>query len=185
MALLLIPGWLQFVRTEDGSSVAVALRLAVFLLPSALGEELLARGYLFTLLREAWGWRWAIGVTSIGFGLLHLANPGAHPQAIVTVILAGVFLGFILVRTGSLYAAWAAHAAWNFTLAALLHADVSGLTLGGTPDYKLVDNGPDWLTGGPWGPEGGVAAAVGLLAATLLLARRRAPHTMEPGKANG
>jgi membrane protease YdiL (CAAX protease family) len=185
VALLLVAGWLDVARTPDGSSLAVALRLVAFLVPAALGEELVARGYVFALLREVWGWRWAIAVTSVGFGALHLANPGAHPQAILTVVLAGMFLGFVLVHTASLYAAWAAHAAWNLALSAVLHADVSGVTFGGTPDYKVVDSGPDWITGGPWGPEGGIAAAAGLLVATWLLARRRPKRTTETERLNG
>lgn len=170
-ALLLAVGMFAFAPTEDGSSLATGAYLAWVLVPAALGEELLARGYLFSLLREFSGWRWAVAITSIGFGLLHLPNPGSNPQAILTVVLAGVFLGLVLVRTASLYAAWAAHAAWNLVLAALLHADVSGIAFAGTPDYRLVDTGPDWLTGGQWGPEGGAAAAAGLLLASVLLLR--------------
>ena len=34
-----------------------------------------------------------------------------------------------------------------------------------TPDYAMVDDGPDWLTGGTWGPEGGAAGAAGMLGA--------------------
>lgn len=170
-ALLLAVGMFAFAPAEDGSSLATGAYLLWVLVPAAFGEELLARGYLFSLLREFAGWRLAIAVTSIGFGLLHLPNPGSNPQAIITVVLAGVFLGLVLVRTASLYAAWTAHAAWNIVLAAVLHADVSGITFAGTPDYQLVDTGPDWLTGGRWGPEGGAAAAAGLLLASVMLLR--------------
>ena len=169
--LLLGAGMFAFAPAIEGSSLATAAYLGWVLIPAALGEELLARGYLFSLLREFVGWRWAIAVTSIGFGLLHLPNPGSNPQAILTVVLAGVFLGLVLVRAASLYAAWAAHAAWNLVLAAVLHADVSGIAFAGTPDYQLVDTGPDWLTGGRWGPEGGAAAAAGLLLASVVLLR--------------
>jgi membrane protease YdiL (CAAX protease family) len=169
--LLLGTGMFAFAPATEGSSLATAAYLGWVLIPAAFGEELLARGYLFSLLRESVGWRWAIAVTSIGFGLLHLPNPGSNPQAILTVVLAGVFLGLVLVRTASLYAAWAAHAAWNLVLAAVLHADVSGIAFAGTPDYQLVETGPDWLTGGRWGPEGGAAAATGLLLASALLLR--------------
>ena len=31
------------------------------------------------------------------------------------------------------------------------------------PDYQIVDAGPDWLTGGSWGPEGGAGAGAGML----------------------
>ena len=132
------------------------------LAPAALTEELLVRGYPFTVLRQTWGWPAATAITSVVFGLLHLGNPGVTPLAIANVMAAGVFLAGIRVVTGSLAAAWAAHFAWNWTMSAGFHTAVSGLPFG-TPDYRLVDTGPDWLSGGSWGPEGGVIAAVGMI----------------------
>jgi hypothetical protein len=38
--------------------------------------------------------------------------------------------------------------------------------------WRTIDSGPDWATGGPWGPEGGAAAAAGLLLTTFLLVAR-------------
>jgi hypothetical protein len=41
-----------------------------------------------------------------------------------------------------------------------------------------MDNGPDWATGGSWGPEGGAGAALGMIVGLWLLLqwrRRRAP----------
>jgi hypothetical protein len=103
--------------------------------------------------------------------LLHLFNPAPTVLSTVMVGIAGVFLAVVRVTTGSLYAASVAHFAWNFVQAALLHAPVSGLPLP-TPGYRLADSGPAWLTGGAWGPEGGLAAAAGMLLATFLLVRR-------------
>jgi hypothetical protein len=86
------------------------------------------------------------------------------------------FLGGVLVATRSLYAAWMAHFAWNWTMAVLFHTAVSGLPLE-SPGYRYVDAGPDWATGGPWGPEGGLPAALGMGAgmAYLFVRRRRSP----------
>lgn len=170
-AALLAAGWVQIVPAEPGSSLGAAAGLVPLLLPAALWEELLLRGYFFSALREVWGvWRTLL-VTSAIFGLLHLQNAGATAQSVVLVTLAGVFLGSVLVRTGSLYAAWVAHFAWNFALAGGLHAAVSGLGFA-MPDYTLVDTGPDWATGGQWGPEGGLFAGLGMLAGILILFRR-------------
>ena len=75
----------------------------------------------------------------------------------------------------SLYAPWAAHLAWNAVLVTLLHAPVSGIVMR-APDYRVLDAGPDWATGGTWGPEGGWFAAFGLTAAIWFVywrARRR------------
>jgi membrane protease YdiL (CAAX protease family) len=155
-------GLLALQPAADGPWWRVTAAITVFLLPAALYEELLTRGYIFATLREWLGARWALVLTSVGFGLLHLANPNVTPMSIGLVILAGVYLAAVLIALRSLYAAWLAHWAWNWVMAALLHVPVSGLPLE-QPDYQIIDAGPDWLTGGQWGPEGGAAAAAGML----------------------
>jgi hypothetical protein len=80
------------------------------------------------------------------------------------VMLAGLALGMIRLETGSLWAAWAAHFMWNWIMAAGLHVAVSGLPMA-TPGYRAVMQGPQWLSGGDWGPEGGAFATVVLVAA--------------------
>lgn len=170
-AVLLASGWLDAQPGAPGSSLGLAGRALIVLAPAAMGEELLMRGYLFAALRDSWGGLVALGVTSIFFGALHLENVGATVQSVTLVTLAGVFLGGIVLVTGSLWAAWAAHLAWNFVLVALLHTPVSGIGFA-TPDYRVVDSGPDWATGGIWGPEGGAAAALGLTIGLGYLYRR-------------
>jgi hypothetical protein len=144
------------------------------LLPAALLEELVTRGYIFAVLRETWGWKWTLMVTSVAFGLLHLQNAGVTVESVLLVIAAGLLLGGIMVAMRSLYAAWMAHFAWNWTMAVVFHTAVSGLPLE-SPGYRYVDAGPDWATGGPWGPEGGIPAGLGMgggAAVAYLYARR-------------
>ena len=174
--LLWSVGLLVLMPSPDGPWITVALQTIVLLLPAALGEELLSRGYLFATMREWLGARWAVAVTSLAFGLLHLANPNVSGLSIVLVTLAGVYLAVVLLATRSMYAAWMAHFAWNWVMAGLLHVPVSGLSMA-RPDYQIVDAGPDWITGGAWGPEGGVGAAIGMLGGLgfLFWRSRRAP----------
>ena len=172
VALLLV-GWLRLEPALPGSLVGAALSVTAFLLPAALYEELLCRGYLLTALRDAVGVRWAVGVMSVVFGLLHAHNAGATVESVLIVTLAGVFLAVVRVAFDSLYAAWGAHAAWNWVMAVPLHAPVSGLRFE-APDYRAVSAGPAWITGGTWGPEGGLAGALGMMAALgYLHARHR------------
>lgn len=170
-ALLLLANELRAVTAPPGNWALAAARTALFLLPAAAAEEFLMRGYIFSVLRETIGWKTTLIATSIVFGLLHVRNPGADPENILLVIIAGFFLGTIVLVTGSLYAAWMAHFAWNWTMAAGLHTSVSGLPVT-TPNYHVVDNGPAWLTGGSWGPEGGLAAALGMFAFLFYLHAR-------------
>ena len=162
--LLLSLGLLDVRPMPDGPWLVFALQFMLLLLPAAFYEELLSRGYIFATLKEWLGVSWSVLLTSLGFGLLHYQNPGATVGSLAIVTLAGIYLAVVLLLTRSLYAAWIAHFAWNWVMAALLHVPVSGLPLD-QPDYAIVDDGPDWLTGGAWGPEGGAAGAAGMLGA--------------------
>jgi membrane protease YdiL (CAAX protease family) len=170
-AVLLASHWLTIAPGVGGNVGAVTLRMLAFLVPAALAEELMVRGYLLTALADGFGRVTAVIATSVFFGALHFANPGATPWSLVMVTLAGIWLGVVRLTTDSLYAAWAAHLAWNFVLGGVLHAAVSGQDMT-IVAWRTLDSGPDWATGGAWGPEGGAAAAAGLLFATLLLLAR-------------
>jgi uncharacterized protein len=159
---------LRIEPTAQGSWWGAAGHSAIALLPAAFFEELFMRGFLFSVVRRAGGWRLALIVTSVVFGLLHAWNPGADAESILAVIVAGFFLGAVLLATGSLYAAGAAHFAWNWVMAGALHIAVSGIA-SSDADYRTVEAGPDWLTGGPWGPEGGLAAVAAMFVAIFYL----------------
>lgn len=169
--LLLAARWLRVEPWGQGSWGGAAWSLAVTLAPAALWEELVFRGYPFAVLRERFGPGVALGATSLLFGVIHAQNPGAAPLPVLMVTVAGFFLGGVMLATGSLYAAWAAHFAWNWTMAALFHMAVSGAGFP-TPNYRVVEVGPDWLTGGTWGTEGGVGALLGMSAGLLYLLAR-------------
>lgn len=160
--MLVIVGWLAIVPTVDGPWIRAALGISLLLLPAALFEELFSRGYVFVTLGEWLGWRWAVGLTSVAFGVLHIGNPATAPLPIVTVIIAGVYLAAVILVTKSLYAAWISHFAWNWVMAVPLHVAVSGVDVP-RPDYQTIEVGPDWITGGSWGPEGGMAAVIAML----------------------
>jgi membrane protease YdiL (CAAX protease family) len=175
IVLLIGAHWLRRDVGGAGSWLGAAVRITLVLLPAALFEELLTRGYILSVLQRWMGWTWAVITTSVGFGLLHLANNGVTVESIVLVTLAGFFLAAVLYATRSLYATWMAHFAWNWTMAVLFHSAVSGLPME-SPDYRYVDAGPDWATGGEWGPEGGIPAGLGMVggAVYMLVRRKRA-----------
>ncbi|MDB4883200.1 MAG: Abortive infection protein [Gemmatimonadetes bacterium] len=170
--LLLAFGWLRIVPGPPGSSLATAASLTLMLVIAALAEEVIARGYLLTVLRDGLGDWGAIATTSLLFGAAHLLNAGVTAESFAIVTLAGVFLAAVRVVFRSVYASWAAHVAWNWVMAVLFHASVSGIAFD-APDYRMVSTGPEWITGGAWGPEGGIAAALGMLAALAYLYRTR------------
>jgi membrane protease YdiL (CAAX protease family) len=134
----------------------------VLALPAA-AEEALLRGYPLQAISEAWGPGWALAATSLVFGAGHLLNPGVTMLATANVVAAGVFLGVVYLRTGSLWWASGAHLGWNWGTGYLADLPVSGLEIVDAPLVAAVTRGPSWLGGGPFGPEGSVLATLGFL----------------------
>jgi len=134
-----------------------AQSLWFFTLPAA-AEEVLFRGYLLQALAEAWGSLRALWGTSLAFGVLHLTNPNTSLLGIGNIVVAGLFLGVVYLKTASLWWATGAHLGWNWGLGFLADAPVSGLELVDTPFYEPKLGGLAWISGGPFGPEGSVTA---------------------------
>jgi membrane protease YdiL (CAAX protease family) len=158
---------------EDGGAVSSwlvsVLATGAVLLPAALAEELMFRGVPLLALSRAFGRIPAIVGLSLLFGLGHLSNPGITGLAVANIAIAGVFLGLAFFTPGGLWTATGAHLGWNLALAALA-APVSGLPLP-MPWLDYFAEGPAWLTGGSFGPEGGLIGALCLLAGAVVAAR--------------
>ncbi len=144
-------------------------RTVVLLAPAALGEEMIFRGVPLIVLARALGRGTAVVLVAVGFALGHIANPNVTALAIGNIALAGIFLGLAFYAPGGIWTAWGAHLGWNALLAAL-DAPVSGVPFR-IPFLDYVPGDPAWLTGGAFGPEGGLASTLALTIA-VLVARR-------------
>ncbi len=159
-------GWLEGVG-------GLALLLAV----AAAAEELLFRGYAFQVLVAAVGAPLAVALSSGLFAVFHLFNPDLSWVALVNIGLAGVILAGAYLRTRSLWVAIGLHWAWNWAMASLFDLPVSGIAFD-VPGYDTVVLGPDLLTGGAFGPEGGLVTT--LLALPLIVWIYRTSWLAEP-----
>jgi membrane protease YdiL (CAAX protease family) len=153
----------RFTGTEGLVSGALAA-LWFFVLPAA-AEEALFRGYPLQVMARAWGGPWALVISGVAFGLLHGRNPEVGAFGLLNILGAGVFLGAIQLRTGSLWLASGVHLGWNWAHGFLADLPVSGLDVVDNPALAPVLDGPEWITGGAFGPEAGLAGAVALWAA--------------------
>jgi membrane protease YdiL (CAAX protease family) len=143
-----------------------ALALWFFTLPAA-AEEALFRGYVLQALSESWGALWGLWGTSLIFGLVHLTNPNTSLLGIGNIVMAGVFLGAVYLKTASLWWATGAHLGWNWALGFLADLPVSGLELADAPLYGGAPRGAAWISGGAFGPEGSLVATLGFALAAL------------------
>ena len=150
---------------DFGDWLAAGMASLWLLALPAAAEEAMVRGYPLQALAEVWGAGWALVVTSIVFALLHLPNPGVGWVGLANITGAGLFLGALFLRTGSLWWTSGAHLGWNWSHAFLADLSVSGLDLLEVPLIEPVLSGPVWLSGGGFGPEGSVLATVAVFAA--------------------
>lgn len=155
-----------------GQTVAVTLIIFVF---AAAAEEILFRGYpLQTLTRANLAWLGVL-LTSLPFAAVHLNNPHTVPGfTFVNTALAGVWLAVAYLRTRSLWLPLALHWSWNWAQASVFGFPVSGIErLAPAPLLQAINAGPDWVTGGAYGIEGGAACTVALILSTLFIWRTK------------
>jgi len=130
----------------------------------AVSEEIFFRGILFRMINRRWNLWAALVISALIFGGLHIFNDYATLwSSIAIAIEAGSLLGAAYAYSKNLWLPIGIHWIWNYTQGNILGFPVSGgdnVTSVITPEIS----GPQWLTGGSFGAEASVIAAViGLL----------------------
>ena len=173
---LIATGSVTFDGLNSKASLAMLLLFFFGFVIQGAQEEILTRGYFMMSLSTRLPAIAAILISSFTFSVLHLFNSGFGLLAFVNLVLYGVFLAVYMLKTGNIWGVCAIHSVWNFSQGNLYGMPVSGMNILETSLFssRLVD-GKEWLSGGAFGPEGGViTSAVSILAIvlTLLLGKR-------------
>lgn len=146
-------------------------------LSTGFREELIARLVVFRLVMRAFGLWPALAFSALTFGLSHLGNPNATMVAALAIAVeAGLMLAGFYIITGRIWMAVGVHAAWNFAQGPIFGARISGFTESGSLFVSApVAGAPDWLSGGPFGPEASVPSIVvgSLIFIVVMMAARR------------
>jgi hypothetical protein len=129
----------------------------------ALLEELLFRGFVFQRLVDGIGrWPGLLAMAAL-FALAHWGNPGMEGPTLawasIDTVLGALLLGLAYLRTGSLALPIGIHFGWNWAQGALLGFDVSGFGQAGWLLPEML-GGPQWLSGGAFGPEASIFAVL-------------------------
>ena len=154
----------------------ISVNSMLFMLPSlamaftsAIFEEILFRGIIFRITEEKLGSYWALIISAVIFGTMHLANPHSSiVAALGLAIQAGLLLAAAYIFSRNLWFPIAIHFAWNFTQSGIFGVSTSGNNKG-TSLLTTKIEGADWFTGGQFGPEGSIQATVFCLIATIVL----------------
>jgi uncharacterized protein len=146
-------------------------------LTSAWVQELIFRAALYRITEEWLGTWWALVISSLLFGLIHLSSKGATLVSALAVSLeAGLILGAAYTLTHRIWMALGIHMAWDFA-----NDGIYGVGIAGQSGAKLTGlihanlSGPLLFTGGMLGVEASVLTLVVTLltgAAILWIAYR-------------
>lgn len=132
----------------------------------AYKEELVDRGYMLQTIASGLNLPLAAIITSIGFGIGHMANPNSSWLAAAGITVLALLLVYGYVRTQQLWLPIGFHAGWNI-FQRTLGFPLSGYELPGL--LKINVSGPELWTGGNFGPEAGlIVLPICLLGAVLV-----------------
>lgn len=144
----------------------------------SLIEELLFRGVIFQALLERFGQVLSTLAISILFGLAHYFNPNLTLLSVINIVLAGICLSVMYIRTKGLWMPIAFHFMWNFSQEYFLGSAVSGVHMGEklfTFDWEFVNNKLSILFGGDFGIEGGFLTTIVLILSSVYTLRHLSP----------
>ena len=177
MLILWASGHWQLAHVSIGPGVGLGIAMG---LVSCVWEELLFRGVMVRLFDRAWGPVWAITMSTVVFGALHLMNPGMTGMGVIALALSGgPLLGAAYLWKHRLWFPIGVHFGWN-----AMQGSFWGSTVSGTGEqHGLLQGtfvGPEWITGGSVGVEGSFLTAIVCLVATTLIVLRMRRHPESP-----
>lgn len=156
------------------SNIQVGLILLYFLgfFIQGMSEEVIFRGYFMSTVGGKHSAATAIAVSSIGFAIAHLANPGITVLAFINLTLFGIFAALYIICFDDIWGACAIHSIWNFTQGNVFGISVSGTGEAASVFRTTAVSDKAWLSGGEFGIEGSILTTVVLVAASVIVLLR-------------
>jgi membrane protease YdiL (CAAX protease family) len=157
--IFLISGLLEIKEISwSGSGISAVFEIILWFFGIGLAvgwsEELAFRGYLLQNIKDGIGMFWAILLSCILYGLLHMSNPNSTIISGILIAIFGYSRIFGWLRSGQLWLSIGMHAGWDFFQGPILGFPVSGMNTESL--IKPTISGREWITGGSFGPEAGI-----------------------------
>ena len=144
------------------------IQLFILFVVVAITEELFFRGYILNNLMKSMDKVAALIVSSVGFSLMHIGNPGYSWFSFLNIALAGILLGVSYIYTKSLWLPIALHFSWNFFQGPVFGYNVSGQVI----NYSIISQSrvtDNLLNGGSFGFEGSILSIVFQVVAIIVI----------------
>ena len=142
---------------EPHSTGHFSILINAFMLFTIAGilEEIIFRGIIYRITENSLGTVWALIISSLIFGFLHMANANFNLLSGFAIALElGLLTGIFFTLTRRLWLSIALHIGWNFSFI------FWGTTVTGATEFpNFIDStlvGPELITGGVFGPENSI-----------------------------
>lgn len=174
--------WMDEASADASFSLAVLpvmFSVLYVLTVVAWWEELVFRGYILQNMIAGMGLKWSIVISSLIFGFGHAMNPDASLLSSLLIALLTPQLIYAYLKTGQLWLPMGIHLGWNF-----FQASIFGFASSGRESPSMISQtpiGPEWLSGGVFGPEASVLI-VPLAIASVFLIHYWVRATRQPGQ---
>jgi membrane protease YdiL (CAAX protease family) len=165
--------WLLGFYRVSGSNIVLLSLLGALAgaFVSAFAQELIFRAAVYRITEEWLGTWWAVAISALLFGFIHLSSAGATLFSAAAVALqAGILLAAAYALTHRLWLALGLHTLWDFANDGVFGVGVagqSGHSLRGVLQASL--QGPGLFTGGTFGVEASIVSVVIVLIAGIFM----------------
>lgn len=184
VAIMFFSGQITFSGfTLSFSGIGVFIFNLLMWFPQGASEEVMFRGYMIRSFNRRY--KPAVGIifSSLVFSAFHSLNNGYTPLASVNLVLIAVLFALIYLLTGDIWMTSAMHTAWNLSQGNIYGLQVSGNDAANSVVTAIYnDNASSLITGGAFGPEGGLATtavtSVCLIIVICLLVRKSKKTTI-------
>lgn len=132
-------------------------------------EEIAIRGWLIPTLGIRYNPLAAVLLTGGVFGILHLLGNGATILSFINLTLSGFFFAMYAINAGNIWGVCGLHLSWNLAQGNIFGLNISGEQSVSSSLFISNNTGADLLTGGNFGPEGGIITTSFLICAIALI----------------
>lgn len=170
--LLKLTYCITWTKNFNLSTLIVIISIIPAWIIQSASEEILFRGFLMHSIIEKSNVFWGLLISATFFSFVHLGNPNVTFTAIINIFIIGIFFGLYTLKSKNLWGAAGFHCAWNWTQGNIFGLEVSGSNMDIATLLDIETIGPNYLTGGSFGPEAGFITSLILLISTIYMYSR-------------
>ncbi|MDL2223613.1 CPBP family intramembrane metalloprotease [Bacteroidales bacterium OttesenSCG-928-M11] len=169
LGLCFATGAMEYQGISESISWGIIFLFLLGFMVQGMSEEVMLRSYTMVSLSNRMHIVWAILISSILFGLLHCFNNSFSWVAMLNLVLYGIFASLYFLSTDNIWAVGAQHSIWNWAQGNVYGINVSGIEVNDTISRFTPVEGKDFISGGGFGLEGGIAVTIVLVFGIIYL----------------